>query len=274
MAVFPGRRIRDNNVFGTLSALLANEAGPSTMQSDGLALLSAVASNHAVLVLDPLRTAGAPEIVVVTAHTGAATTATVTRGAYGTAPRQHAAGTLWVLATTADDLIRLVADAAGRPSDQYILQLIGRQDSKTFEFHNGTDWSPMQGGGTLGYGEAGAVNQGTITTEVDVTGATATVTVGTGRRVKLTGQISVESTVANDEVTLQIKQDGVRVKLLAMTLPVANRGMPFPIVGVETPTAGAHTYKLTVQRTIGTGIITVANTSDRAAFMLVEDIGV
>lgn len=138
MAVFTGARIRDNSVFGTTTNNpLA--AGDTTLNSAGLANLSAVASNHAVIVLDPLRAAGAPEIVIVTAHTGAATSATITRGAYGTSARSHASGTLWVVAATVDDLIR-ICTAATRPADQYEGQLIYETDTDSFKAHNGTAW--------------------------------------------------------------------------------------------------------------------------------------
>jgi hypothetical protein len=145
MAVFAGSRIRDNNVFGTTTDNpLTNVA--TTLNSAGLANLSAVSSNHAVLVLDPLRAAGAPEIVIVTAHTGAATSATVTRGAYGSSARQHASGTLWVLAATVDDLIRICTSAT-RPADVYEGELIYETDTDSYKAHNGTAW---EHGWTLG----------------------------------------------------------------------------------------------------------------------------
>lgn len=138
MAVFAGSRIRDNNVFGTTTNNpLA--IGGTTLNSSGLANLSAVSSNHAVLVLDPLRAAGAPEVVIVTAHTGAATSATITRGAYGTAARSHTSGTLWVLAPTVDDLIRICTSAT-RPADVYEGELIYETDTDSFKAHNGTAW--------------------------------------------------------------------------------------------------------------------------------------
>lgn len=138
MAVFAGSRIRDNNVFGTITDNpLTNVA--TTMNSAGLANLSAISGNHAVLILDPLRVAGAPEIIIMTAHTGAATSGAITRGAYGTAARQHASGTLWVQATTMDDLIRIVTSGT-RPSDQYEGQLVFETDTDYFMGHNGTAW--------------------------------------------------------------------------------------------------------------------------------------
>lgn len=124
-----GPRITTNNVFGTITDNpLTNVA--VTMNSAGLTNLPAVASAHAVLVLDPLRTAGAPEIVVVTAHTGAATSATITRGAYGTSARQHASGIAWVHAATIDDVIRILTSAT-RPADPYRGQLIFETDTNS-----------------------------------------------------------------------------------------------------------------------------------------------
>ena len=105
-------RVRTNNVFGTITDNpLTNSA--TTMNSAGLANLAVVSSAEAIIILDPNRVAGAPEIVVVTAHTGSATSATIQRGQFGTSARQHAQGTEWVhgpittnatsYATAADD---------------------------------------------------------------------------------------------------------------------------------------------------------------------------
>ncbi len=141
MAVFAGARLYDNNAQGTTTDNpLTNVA--TTVNSAGLANLSAVSGNHAVLVLDPLRAAGAPEIVIVTAHTGAATSATITRGAYGTSARQHASGTLWVHPATKDDLTRILTSGT-RPADTYEGQLIYETDTDSFKAHNGTGWEQV-----------------------------------------------------------------------------------------------------------------------------------
>jgi hypothetical protein len=105
-------RVRTDNVFGTITDNpLTNVA--TTMNSAGLANLAAVSSAEAIIILDPNRVSGAPEIVIVTAHTASATSATIQRGQFGTAARQHAQGTEWVhgpiasnatsYATAADD---------------------------------------------------------------------------------------------------------------------------------------------------------------------------
>ena len=88
-------RVRSDNTFGTTTDNPLTAAA-TTMNSAGLANLAVVSSAEAIIILDPNRLTGAPEIVVVTAHTGSATSATIVRGQFGTTARQHAAGTEWV----------------------------------------------------------------------------------------------------------------------------------------------------------------------------------
>lgn len=127
-----GSRVRANNVQG---AVTDNPlvVGATTMNSAGLANLPVITAGtqHAVIVLDPLRTAGAPEIVIITAHTAADTSATVTRGAYGTTARQHASGVAWVHAATIDDLVQVLTSST-RPSDPYQGQLIYETDTDSY----------------------------------------------------------------------------------------------------------------------------------------------
>lgn len=141
MAIFTGPRIRADNVFGTVTDNPLS-AVATTLNSAGLANLPAVASAHALIVLDPLRTAGAPEIIIVTAHTGAATSATVTRGALGTSARSHAAGVAWVHAVDITDAI-IICTAATRPADQYEGQLVYETDTDTYSGHDGAGWQTL-----------------------------------------------------------------------------------------------------------------------------------
>ncbi|HKY76004.1 MAG TPA: hypothetical protein VJS45_07685 [Acidimicrobiia bacterium] len=137
-----GPRIRTDNVFGTTTDNPLTAAA-TTMNSAGLANLAAVSSAHAVIVLDPLRAAGAPEIVVVTAHTGSATSATITRGAYGTSAREHAAGTLWVHAPTRADFVQILT-ASTRPSsnDRFEGMPIWETDTDRLMLFDGAAWQP------------------------------------------------------------------------------------------------------------------------------------
>lgn len=135
-----GPRIRTDNVFGTLTDNpLTNVA--TTMNSAGLANLAAVSSAHALAIIDPLRSAGAPEMVIVTAHTASATSATITRGAYGTTARQHAQGVLWVHAPSIEDAIRIVTSST-RPSDPYEGQVAYETDTNRWAGYDGSTWQP------------------------------------------------------------------------------------------------------------------------------------
>lgn len=88
-------RIRSDNTFGTTTDNPLTAAA-TTMNSAGLANLAVVSSAEAIIILDPNRINGAPEHVVVTAHTGSATSATIVRGQFGTTARSHPLGTEWV----------------------------------------------------------------------------------------------------------------------------------------------------------------------------------
>ena len=80
-------------------------AAATTINSAALANLPAIASpDIAVLVLDPAGSAGAPEVVYVTAHTASATSATISRAQEGTSAREHAQSIPWVHGPTTYDL--------------------------------------------------------------------------------------------------------------------------------------------------------------------------
>lgn len=88
-------RVRSNFQSGTITDNpLTNVA--TTINSAAFANLPVIdTTNHMILILDPLASAGAPEIVKVTAHTASATSVTVVRGQEGTTARQHAQGMVW-----------------------------------------------------------------------------------------------------------------------------------------------------------------------------------
>ena len=55
------------------------------------------------LVLDPASSGGSPEIVHITAHGSAATSATIVRAREGTSARQHAQNIPWIHGPTVED---------------------------------------------------------------------------------------------------------------------------------------------------------------------------
>jgi hypothetical protein len=91
--------------------------GATTLTSTGLSGLPVVTAPDVLwLALDPEGVAGTPEIVQVTAHTSAATTATIVRGqqtaAGGGAARQHLQNTVWSHVVTPTDITTPIADIA------------------------------------------------------------------------------------------------------------------------------------------------------------------
>lgn len=125
----------------------------------------------------------------------------------------------------------------------------------------------------LGYAQT-VVGQSGVTAVVDVVSCSVTVSVAAGRRLKITGQGSVHTTVANDSYIGRIKE-GVNELGLWYSASLANvaRRMHQAGFAIITPTAGSHTYKLTIERGIGTGSGTVFASASEPTFILVEDIG-
>lgn len=126
-------------------------------------------------------------------------------------------------------------------------------------------------GGWIGYAEVVA-SQGTITTAVDLTGLTVTVTVGTSRRIRITGHIRVNSTVAGDYCRLDIC-DGASTILGQGQQQIGASNEAVYATLVLTPTAGAKTYKLMLSRSVGTGSLTMNASANGPAYILVEDLG-
>lgn len=104
-------RVRSNFQSGTITDNpLTNVA--TTINSAAFASIPAIsATQHFPIVMDPLATAGAPEIVWITAHTASATSATVLRGQEGTTARQHAQGMTWRHAALVSDFDSVLGQA-------------------------------------------------------------------------------------------------------------------------------------------------------------------
>jgi hypothetical protein len=137
-----GPRIRANNIYGVVNDNpLAT--GSTTFNSVSLPLLPVVSAAHAIVVFDPKRVYGDPEIVVVTVHTAASTVATILRGQYGTSPRQHPQGTVWSHVPIDEDWIKIVTSTT-RPLDPYRGQIVFETDTNSFSARSTADaWENM-----------------------------------------------------------------------------------------------------------------------------------
>lgn len=263
-------RLRRNNIAGTITDNpLTNVA--TTINSPGFVDLPTVdTTNHLILILDPLETAGPAEIVRVTAHTAAATSVTVTRGAEGSAARTHSLGTTWFHGPVASDTDLVDVTSSTRPSVPYTGELIVETDTKKLMGYTGTDWAPRDAGGTLGYAQV-TTSQGSIVGTTDLTGLTTTVTVGTNRRIRVSFYCATQSTVDGDLGRVDIVETASILGFSQHRLQTSNCF----VVGstILTPSAGSHTYKLQFGRSAGSGTLTLNAAVDHPNYILVEDIG-
>jgi hypothetical protein len=137
------------------------------------------------------------------------------------------------------------------------------------------DLLDTQPGGNRGYAQAVA-SQTPITVLVDLAGlSVGPVTFIANRRVRVKGRILAQSTVASDIVFLLIVNDvGAAVASTRFQLGLANQPLTVDVEAIIIPAAGARTYKMQLQRLVGTGTIQMTASASEQAFLEVEDIGV
>lgn len=123
-----------------------------------------------------------------------------------------------------------------------------------------------------GYAQVTA-NQGSITTETDLTSLTVTVTVNSGERIKITGHVRVASTSASDVPELHIKESTTVLALDRSAFTTASSLVTIHGEVILTPSAGSHTYKLSMLRDSGSGTLTMSAGATFPAYILVEGIG-
>lgn len=117
-------------------------------------------------------------------------------------------------------------------------------------------------------------NQGSITTQTDLTGATVTVTVPyTQHLIRISAKAYPTSTAAGDTVTLFIMEGATVLDQAQAPLPVAGQGTSIIAAALTVPTAAAHTYKLQMARQSGSGTVTNNASASFPTYILVEDMG-
>lgn len=129
-------------------------------------------------------------------------------------------------------------------------------------------------GGILGYAQVTA-DQGEITTQADLTGLSVTVTVAANRRIRITGSSTFVDVGSNAATALlRIKESTTQFNVAKVGLPAsagaAADERSVTVEAIITPSAGAHTYKLTAE---GTTNIYAKAAADAPAFIQVEDLG-
>lgn len=143
----------------------------------------------------------------------------------------------------------------------------------TTDISDNMDKLDLLPGGTLGYAQVIASQVG-ITAAVDLTGLTVTVTVGAGRRIRITGFGLIYGSVVDAIPGVQIFEGATALTIVGRHIvTTANTTTTFTGSVVLTPSTGVHTYKL-VMSNAGGGNVSLDASSTYPAFILVEDIGV
>lgn len=137
-------RLRSNNQQGTITDNPLTDASTTINSASFVSLPTVGPTQHLILILDPLETNGAAEIVTVTAHTAAATSVTVVRGAEGSVARTHIAGTTWFHGPVESDFsyTQRTATSAIRPTSPFDGEMIYETDTDRFVSRINGVWQP------------------------------------------------------------------------------------------------------------------------------------
>jgi hypothetical protein len=131
-------------------------------------------------------------------------------------------------------------------------------------------YADVTSNGVIGYAEATA-DQGSITTEADLTNLAVTVTVPAGgRKVRVSAFINAYGSQAGFFI-LKIKEGTTQLQACEAALPASTRDVGIATSVILTPAAGSHTYKLT--GTAVTSTNTVYAGATYPSYILVEYLG-
>jgi hypothetical protein len=116
-------------------------------------------------------------------------------------------------------------------------------------------------------------NQGSITGQVDITGATITFTAVAGRLYKACWGGLFNSTVSTDTFNFLLTDSSNNIQQQAISCPATTSDVSFIGFHVFTPGAGSITRKLRVQRQSGSGTGTIVAGATFPTIFWIEDIG-
>ena len=125
-------------------------------------------------------------------------------------------------------------------------------------------------GGWIGYAEV-TTGQGSISTITDLTNLSIAVTVGTSRRIRVTGKIYANASGVVLAAELVIREGGTTLNGGRLLYGTASQDQSIMAEWIGTPGSGSHTYKLSLAATASTINMTASATAP--AYILVEDIG-
>ena len=156
---------------------------------------------------------------------------------------------------------------------------VWQSDTEVVWRHNGTDDQVIAraGAGVLGVASVTASQSITGSTATDLTGLSKDVTVGTGRRLRISFTSDNHGSGAADVFAYNIV-DGTTF-LRAFTVPANSANVADATytasgnVIVDNLSAGSHTFKLQLQHIVGSGTCWMAATTSAPTTLLIEDLG-
>lgn len=119
----------------------------------------------------------------------------------------------------------------------------------------------------LGYAQV-TTNQSSITTEVDLTSLSVTVTVPSGARIRIHACVSVSNNGTDGRTTVYIKESTTKLGTGSVHNAVASSDSTINAFVILSPSAGSHTYKLSAEANAGTS--NTSSSSTAPSFILVE----
>jgi hypothetical protein len=152
-------------------------------------------------------------------------------------------------------------------------------DTQRLMVWNGSAWVRSNSRGP--YGRMGYAERTTATTinagasDVDVPSLSITFTAEAGRTYKVTLNGYLIGSVANDRAAMSIKEGSTTLQSMSNFLLAASGSAYQQLLEaiIVSPSAGAHTYKVAIRRSSGSGNVNMYSDSQTKAFLLVEDIG-
>ena len=113
-------------------------------------------------------------------------------------------------------------------------------------------------------------SQGTFTGETDLTGVSITFISDGLRKVKISYRSNGQSSIAGDVIQTNLKESTTVLDFIYSVISQASLQENPNAQFIVTPTAGTHTYKLTMQRALGTGNITNAASTIIPTYIMAE----
>lgn len=131
---------------------------------------------------------------------------------------------------------------------------------------------PLGDGGEVAYVEVTS-SQGSITTQTNITGLSATFTAVGGRKLKITVECPLLTTAAdNTGAAIFLLEDGTQIAEAASGGAGSSPNIHLSLMRRRTPAAGSHTYSVQCAAVSG-GTVTTNGASNAPLVLMVEDVG-